>query len=107
MATITPQPAGALTYTAASGGGDTLALGTKTTRPVFLVRNGGSTITVTLLGVNPCSQGVLHNQVVSVPAGDQEIVPLPQTIDQTPATAGNVGVTYSSVTSVTVALVAS
>jgi hypothetical protein len=48
MATITPQPAGALTYTAASGGGDTLALGTKTTRPVFLVRNGGSTITVTL-----------------------------------------------------------
>jgi hypothetical protein len=109
MATLTPQAPGTLTYAAASGGGDTLALGTKTSRPVFLVRNGsGSAITVTLAGINPCSQGVLHSQAVVCAAGaDTEIVPLPQVIDQTPATAGNVTVTYSAVTSLTVAVVAS
>jgi hypothetical protein len=75
---------------------------------VFLVRNAsGGSITVTLAGINPCNQGFTHNQVVVCAVGDTEIIPAPQTIDRTPATAGNVGVTYSAVTSLTVAVVAS
>lgn len=107
MATLSPQPAGALTYAAATAGGDTLALGTATNRPVFLVRNGGSSRTVTLAGVNKCNLGFTHDQVVTCAAGDTEIVPAAQTIDRTPATSGNVTVTYDAVTSLTIALVSS
>src|SRR5437763_344383 len=43
MATITPQTGtgNALTYAAASGGGDTVAFGSATSRPLILVRNAG------------------------------------------------------------------
>jgi hypothetical protein len=104
MATITPvatSTAGAvLPYAAASGGGDTLACGLTAAEVVLNVRNGGSSITVTLAGAVPCSQGSLHNKVFTVAAGDEEIVIPAQCINPTN---GNVAITYSSVTSVTVA----
>jgi hypothetical protein len=103
MATITAQAAstnGALAYTAATSGGDTIAAGTAQ-RTTLLVRNGGSTITLTITAVNACSGGFLHNTVISCLAGDTEII-LPA-VAQT--TAGNYGLTYSSVTSVTIAAI--
>jgi hypothetical protein len=112
MATITPQSSsGTVTYTAASGGGDTVALGSATNAPRILVRNAsGSSITVTLAAVNPCNAGVLHNQVATCPVGDSAIVPNAFVVDignPTAANKGNVGVTYSATTSITVAAVAS
>ena len=103
MATITPISAGgntAVTYAAASAGGDVVATGTSS-RTVFLVRNAGSSITVTLTAVNACSQGVLHNVVITCPAGDTEIL-IPPNCE---TTTGNCSVTYSSVTSVTIAAI--
>lgn len=67
----------------------------------------GAPITVTLTAVTACNQGSLHNQVVSCPVGDTEIVPAYQVISPAPATLGQVSLTYSSVTSLTVAAVAS
>jgi hypothetical protein len=110
VATITPpaSSAGALTYTAASAGGDIIAFGTAT-RPVILVRNASAgSITVTMAGVNPCDQGGLHNVPIVCAVGDTEIDPPAQVIDSSgTATRGNVNLTYSSATSVTVAAVSS
>jgi len=103
MATITAQAAStnaALTYAAAAGGGDTI-VGGSAQRTTLFVRNGGSTITLTIAAVNVCSQGFLHNMVVSCLAGDTEIA-LPANCE---TAAGNYGITYSGVTSVTVAAV--
>lgn len=112
MATITPvtTSGSALGYAAASVGGDTVAFGTTTTRHILVRNASGSTITVTLTAVSPCNQGVLHNQVVSCPVGDTPIIPSSAVIDSgstTPANRGNVGLTYSANTSITVAAVAS
>ena len=110
MATITPPAtsAGPLTYAAASAGGDTIAFGTAT-RPVILIRNAsGSSITVTMAGVNPCDQGSLHNVPVVCAVGDTEIDPPAQVIDaSSTATRGNVNLTYSATASITVAAVSS
>lgn len=103
MATITPVSAGSnaiYTYAAATSGGDTLATASAQ-RTVLLVRNAGSSMTVTLTAVNTCSQGVLHNVVVTCAVGDTEIS-IPANVKNTD---GTVAVTYSSVTSVTVAAV--
>ena len=103
MATITAQAAttnAALTYTAAAGGGDTIA-GGSAQRTTLLVKNGGSTITLTVAGVNACSQGFTHALVVSCLAGDTEIA-LPANCE---TAAGNYGITYSGVVTVTVAAV--
>ena len=103
MATITAQAASAnaaLTYTAAAAGGDTIA-GGSAQRTTLLVRNGGSSITLTIAAVQACSQGFLHNTVVTCAAGDTEIA-LPVNCE---TSAGNFGVTYSAVTSVTIAAV--
>lgn len=103
MAVITAQPATgntALAYTAAAAGGDTIA-GGSAQRTTLLVRNGGASITVTLVAVNACSQGFLHNVLVTVPTGDTEIA-LPTSCE---TAAGSYAVTYSSVTTVTVAAI--
>lgn len=105
MATVTPQSAAAnaaVTYAAAtSGGGDTIALGTNS-RVAFLVRNAaGSSITATFTAVNVCSQGSLHNVAVTCAVGDTAILVPANCI----TSAGNAVVTYSSVTSITVAAV--
>jgi hypothetical protein len=110
MATISPQTGSgnAVTYAAASAGGDTVAFGTAS-RPVILVKNGGgASVTVTLQGAVPCSQGFSHSIAYTVAAGAEvEILPPATAIDPASATRGNVYLTYSSATSVTVAAVAS
>ena len=104
MATITPVSASAagnaVTFAAASVGGDSLVVNSN--RVTLVVRNAGSSITVTLAGSIPCSQGFTHNVAVTCPVGDTDILIPPQVIS---ASTGNVGITYSSVTSVTVAAV--
>jgi len=103
MAVITAQAATgntALTYTAAAAGGDTIA-GGSAQRTTLLVRNGGASITVTLVAVNACSQGFLHNVLITVPAGDTEVA-LPASCA---SAAGGYAVTYSAVASVTIAAI--
>ena len=103
MATITAQAStadAALTYSAAASGGDSIA-GASAQRTTLFVRNAGSSITLTLTAVNACNQGFLHNVAVTCAVGDTEIA-LPSNCQ---TTAGAYGVTYSSVTSVTVAAV--
>jgi hypothetical protein len=104
MATITPiaasEAGAAVTYAAATSGGDTLAAGVNGDTTLH-VRNGGSTITLTMAGQHQCNQGVVHNAVFSIPAGDSEIEVPAHCID----IHGNVAITYSGVTTVTVAAV--
>jgi hypothetical protein len=105
MATITPvaasQAGAAVTFAAASGGGDSLAVGLTGKSTILHVRNAsGGSINATLAGAVNCSLGSLHNKVVACAVGDTEIVVPAYCVD--PIT-GNVAVTWSSVTSVTVA----
>lgn len=108
MATITPTnitTAGqAITFVAASAGGDTIA-GAGNTTIQFQVKNGGgASITVTFAGVTACDQGTVHTYPVTCAAGvDTDIVIPAKAINPT---TGNVAVTYSAVTSVTVAALA-
>lgn len=108
MATITPQTsaAGLVTYAAASAGGDVVAFGNATNRPLVLVRNAsGASVNVTAAATQACSQGTLHNYVVACPVGDTEFLVPSFCVDATPATRGNVTLTYSASTSVSVGAV--
>lgn len=94
------------TFVAASGGGDSVLPGDKT---YLIVRNAsGSSITVTIArwpATDP--DGVTEQGLaVTVPAttGERWIGPLNQGRYMNPAT-GNVDITYSAVTSVTVAAI--
>lgn len=90
------------TYNAAAGGGDTFpAQGRRT----FLhVKNGGvGSINVTLNSLVNCNQGSDHDNVTPVGAGaDKFIGPIDP--DRFADPTGVCGVTYSGVTSVTVAV---
>lgn len=90
------------TYAAATGGGDAFANDGLT---YFHVKNGGgSSINVTVNSVTACDQGFDHDQVVAVPNGGERILgPFP--VGRWNDTSGNVTVSYSAVTSVTVAAV--
>lgn len=104
MATITPTAVTtggvAVTFVAASAGGDTVATSGKATR-LHVINGSGASVTVTFTGVVACSQGATHNTTATVAAGATEYVQIPaQAIDPT---TGNVAVGYSAVTSVTVA----
>jgi hypothetical protein len=102
ITTLKPNSAGiAKTTQAAIIGGDTFL---NTGREELTVKNGGaSSITVTIAAQNPCDQGVLHNQVVTVAASGEEIIG-PFRVDRYNDINGMVHVTYSAVTSVTVAV---
>jgi hypothetical protein len=105
MATITPVAASAtgtaVTFAAASGGGDSLVANNN--RVALVVRNAsGGSITVTLAGSVLCSQGSTHNKVITCAVGDTEILIPSNTVA---ADTGLVAITYSSATSVTVAAV--
>jgi hypothetical protein len=85
------------TFTAASVGGDSFVNDGQT---VIDCNNGsGGALTVTVVAVGKCNQGSLHSVVVSVPSMTHEVIgPFPV------ARFGrNVSVTYSGVTSLTVA----
>lgn len=91
-----------VTYTAAAGGGDTV----KPSRLGCLhVRNGGgSSINVTVVVPGNTRWGQPEpDVVVAVPAGAEKVIgPLP---DDLADTDGLIDITYSGVTSVTVAMV--
>lgn len=87
-----------LSYVAASGGGDSFP---NSGNDILHVKNGDSgSHTVTINSIRPCDQGFDHDLVVVVAAGaEAEIGPF------TVARFGRaVSVTYSAVTSVTVAI---
>jgi hypothetical protein len=91
-------------FVAASAGGDTMVPGPTTS---LRVKNGGGApVTVTLDSVAPCSQGFDHNLTVAVAAGaEAEIGPIDAARFAQPST-GLAAITYSGVTSVTVAVMA-
>lgn len=86
-------------YTAAAGGGDTVVVGAGS----FLhVKNGGGgSITVTLVTPGTVSSLAIADQTVSVGAGAESMIALPD-LYKDPAT-GRGSITYSGVTTVTVA----
>ena len=93
------------TYAAAAGGGDTLKGGDNVR---LLVRNGGGapiTVTIPAYPTTTDYGAAIPGLVVSVPAaGEKWIGPLNGSKYTNPAT-GNVEVTYSGVTTVTVAVI--
>lgn len=87
-------------FQAAAGGGDQYPFGSNT---FLVVKNGGgASINVTLNSVVACDQGSDHDQVVAVPNGGERWIKAPTRFADP---SGYVGVTYSGVTSVTVAAI--
>lgn len=87
-------------YAGAAGGGDKCAPGASN----FLhVKNGGGgSVTVTVDSVVPSNYGTDVNLVVAVPAGEERMIgPLPE--GRFAGTDGLVAISYSGVTSVTIA----
>jgi hypothetical protein len=103
MATITRSSAGgAVTYQNAQVGGDQFAASADS---LLHVRNGSSgDITVTITSQIPCSQGVSHDMVYTVPANSDRLI---GPLDPVRFRDGNgfVQVHYSAVTTVTVGLI--
>lgn len=89
----------AVTYGAATAGGDTF---TNDGKSFLHAKNGsGGALVVTVAAIYECSHGSSHNAVVSVPAGGERIIgPFP-----TNQFGENPAITYSGVTSLTVAAV--
>lgn len=90
-------------FAAAAGGGDQFA---NNGRTYYEVKNGGgSPVTVTFVRQKACDQGTVHTTTVSVPAttGDRICGPFDPVLFNDAN--GFVQVTYSAVTSVTVAAV--
>lgn len=104
MAVLTVQKVAqsglAPSFGAAASGGDEFANGGRT---MLHVKNGGgASITVTITSVKQCDQGSTHNVQVSVPAGGERVIgPFDPTRFNN--SSGRVAVSYSAVTSVTVA----
>ncbi len=96
LAAITP------TYAAAAAGGDAFANNGKT---FFHVKNGGAgSINVTVNSQVNCDQGFDHDQVVAVANGAEKMIgPFPTNRFNDTSSPPLVQITYSAVTSVTVA----
>lgn len=101
-----PTPAGvAPTYQAAAGGGDTFPNDDGT---YLHVKNGDATpTTVTINSVHACDQGFDHDLAVVVPNATERMIGPFNGSRFNDATTGLVGVTYSKVTSLTVAAISS
>lgn len=110
MAELTVQASAvagtAITFGAAAAGGDSFNnTGANAGRVILLVKNGdASGKTVTVNSQVPCNQGFDHDQAVTVAAGATEAIG-PFAPDRWNDSSGLVQVTYSAVTSVTVAAV--
>lgn len=108
MAELTVQVSGvagtAIAFGAAAGGGDSFNnIGANAGRTVLLVKNGdASGKTVTINSQVPCNQGFDHDVAVTVAAGATETIG-PFDPARWNDSSGLVQVTYSAVTSVTVA----
>lgn len=100
LATLNVDSAGLTpAYVAAAAGGDTFA---NDGRQMLHVKNGGGApITVTVTAINKCNHGSLHNYVVSVTNAQERMIgPFPVAqFGDAPA------ITYSAVTTVTVAAI--
>jgi hypothetical protein len=69
-----------------------------------LANGSGSEITATVAAQNACSQGFNHDVVITIPAGDTvEVGKLP--IRYYNDALGNINITYTDVTSLTIAAV--
>lgn len=115
MATLTPQVVpssggAAITYASATSGGDTISNAAAAVisaggKLILKVRNGGgSSITATLAVPGACNfglTGAAHNKAIVCAVGDTEIEITAPMIN----TDGTVAITYTAVTSVTVAVV--
>lgn len=104
MAALTPQAVAltglSATYASAGGSGDTVAPGERTF--VHVKNGGGSAMTVTITATAAVRGQTVANVTVSVPAsGDRFIGPL--TADLFANNNGQVAISYSVNTSVTVA----
>lgn len=104
MAVLTAQalPLGGLqpTYAAAAGGGDQAPVGEKL---VLHVKNGdASSKTVTVATPGTVGGLAIADAAQTIPAAGEAFIPLKSTY-RDPAT-GRAGITYSAVTSVTVAV---
>lgn len=90
-----------VTFAAASSAGDAFVNDGRTS---LRVKNGGvAPITVTIVSQRQCDQGFSHNQAISVAAGEtRETGAIDSRFSDTN---GKVQVTYSGVSSVTVAAV--
>jgi hypothetical protein len=109
MATLTTQTitrSGTTpTYAAATGGGDAMACGTDMFLHVKNASGGAITVTIAIpAGATGYPQAAYTNTVVSVPAttGDKMIGPIVAPLYADPTT-GLATITYSGVTSLTVA----
>ncbi|MHB0976893.1 MAG: hypothetical protein ACYC1U_06835 [Candidatus Aquicultorales bacterium] len=91
------------TFAAADVAGNTF---TNTGGEFLVVKNGsGVSIDVTVDSIKPCDQGVDHNAVVSVPAGQERWIGRFDPARFTNPATGKVSVTYSAVATVTVAAI--
>lgn len=105
MALLSAQSPGisgaAVTYVAAAAGGDSFAAGP--TSVAHVKNGGGASITVTINSRVNCNQGFDHDLVVTVPAGGERLIGPFDTrfwnVDN------EIPLTYSAVTSVTVAAI--
>jgi hypothetical protein len=88
-----------LIYTAAAAGGDSFA---HAPTVLLSVKNGGAeSVEVTVDAQIACDQGFFHHAIIAIPAGATRLIgPFQARFKQSD---GKVNVTYSDVTSVTVA----
>lgn len=106
MAVLTVQKAqiAGTTYTtsAAAGGGDQVPVGLN--NALLVINGGGSSITVTINDPNSTKYGLANpDPTVTVANGTTKLIgPFPQDLANSN---GNVDITYSGVTSVTVAAI--
>lgn len=74
-------------------------------RVVLHVKNSDvSDKTVTVDSVAPCNQGSFHDLLVTIPAGDERLIG-PFSVQRFNDSNNKVNITYSAVTSVTVAVI--
>ena len=107
MATITPVAGSSNTVLTpqAATSSDTLAMGTNQRCILQIINGSGGSINVTLAGTNTCNFGSTHNLVVACAVGTTPIEISGTLLQQVVSATGNVTVTYSATTSITVAAV--
>lgn len=107
MATIATQrpdlaPSSALSFVACNVGGDQVVADANT---FIYVKNGsGGALTVTVDSPTLCSQGSTHDIVVNVPAGSERMIG-PLKPERFADANGYAQITYSGITSLTIAAV--
>lgn len=89
------------TFSTASAGGDKFI--NKGTEIIHIKNGGASPITLTIDSIEKCSHGFDHDLAISVPNGGERIIG-PLGVNRFNGIDGKVSLTYSAVTSVTLAI---